>query len=79
MLVSKDHAFKDRTSVPRNGILLSMLNAIGIGDRQGWGIPTMVELLKNEGYQSLTFKENTCPDRTTLFLPISSKSKTFLK
>ncbi len=70
MLISKNQALKGGETEPRNQFVLSMLTSIGIGDRQGWGIPSMNEAMKECHYSPLSINETTCPDRTTLFLPI---------
>ncbi len=71
MLIDENRALKGGESEPRNPVIMNMLSSIGIGDRQGWGIPLMNEALKQSGFGSLSLKETTCPDRTSLFLPIS--------
>ncbi len=75
MLVDEEQALRGGRSEPRNPVILNMLSSIGVGDRQGWGIPLMNEALKENGYKQLVIKETTCPDRTSLFLPISFNGK----
>ncbi len=75
MLIDEEQALKGGQSEPRNPSILNMLSSIGIGDRQGWGISFINEALKQNKFGELSIKETTCPDRTTLFLPINFKGE----
>ena len=54
--------------------MLHFFNQIGIGEKAGSGIPTIINAFLEEEYLEPILKEETNPDRTTLILSFDKKS-----
>ncbi len=68
-------------SDPRNGILMKMFNLIDIGERAGSGIPSILYVWKQQGWDEPTLSQTFNPNRITVSLPLrkSTEKKTPIK
>ena len=77
-----DIALCGGVSDPRNGTMLKMFNLIDIGERSGSGIPNIMRVWHDEGWETPTIVESTEPDRTSLslvFIKTSDKKQAINK
>lgn len=68
----KDQMLKGGISDPRNKTLMKMFNMIGIGERAGSGVPSILQTWSTQGWNSPQVEEQYGPDRTILTLPLKS-------
>ena len=59
---------KGGISDSRNKVLMKMFNMIGIGEREGGGVPDIYSVWKNQGWIAPQVIEEYLPDRTILKL-----------
>ncbi len=57
-------------SDPRNSVLMKMFNMIDIGERAGSGIPSILYVWKQQGWNEPTITQTFNPNRITLSLPL---------
>ena len=68
MRVSLLDAFRGGISDPRNAFLFKMFSLIGIGERAGSGIPTILSAWEEQHWRNPQLSEELQPDRTVLIL-----------
>lgn len=71
--VGKSQMFKGGVSDPRNKGLIKMFNMIAIGERSGSGVPDILSIWNQQGWNNPMVEEQFNPDRTRLILPLVSK------
>ena len=77
--VELDEAKSGGMSDPRNSIMMKMFNLIDIGERAGSGIPSILFVWKQQGWNTPAVTQSFDPDRIMLSLPlINSADKTVL-
>ena len=72
MLVEPEKALEGGRSDARNKTIFRLFNAIGFGDRSGWGVSYLEEFAKTNSGTSIQIIESTDPDRTTVTVPFLS-------
>ena len=60
-------------SDPRNGILMKMFHLIDIGERAGSGIPSILYVWKQQGWDEPSLSQSFNPNRITVSLPMKKK------
>ncbi|MCM1557197.1 MAG: putative DNA binding domain-containing protein [Anaeroplasma bactoclasticum] len=73
--ISVEEAYKGGTSLPRNGNMLKCFNLLGIGERAGSEIPTIVKAFTEKNYPIPILTEEIGMDRTSLTLILKDKSR----
>ncbi|NMA04939.1 MAG: AAA family ATPase [Acholeplasmataceae bacterium] len=73
--VGIEQALKGGISDPRNLTIFHFFNQIGLGERAGSGIPTIVDSFEKAGYTKPELREEFNPDRTFLKLFLTKKIK----
>ena len=66
-------------SDPRNKGLMKMFNLIDIGERAGSGVPDILNVWEDEGYEPPEIIEEFVPDRTKLVLSFEKRKKQAIK
>ena len=66
-------------SDPRNKGLMKMFNLIDIGERAGSGVPDILNVWEDEGYEPPEIIEEFDPDRTKLVLSFEKRKKQAIK
>lgn len=57
-------------SDPRNGVMMKMFNLIDIGERAGSGIPSILHVWKQQGWNEPVITQTNDPNRIKLTLPL---------
>ena len=68
----KDQMLKGGISDPRNKALMKMFNMIGIGERAGSGVPSILQTWSTQGWNPPQVEEQYGPDRTRLTLTLTN-------
>ena len=68
----KDQMLKGGISDPRNKALMKMFNMIGIGERAGSGVPSILQTWSTQGWNPPQVEEQYGPDRTRLTLALTN-------
>lgn len=63
-------------SDPRNKALMKMFNLLKIGERAGSGVPSILDVWQQHGWQEPEFTENSNPDRFSVKLAMIQKDDT---
>lgn len=71
--VGKKQMKRGGKSDPRNKGLMKMFNLIGIGERAGSGVPELLSVWENEGWEEPLIEEENLPSRTILTLSFEKK------
>ena len=69
----KAQMLKGGISDPRNKVLMKMFNLIGIGERDGSGVPDIYSVWEQQGWKQPEVIEEYGPDRTILKLSLIKK------
>ncbi|MDO4198497.1 MAG: ATP-binding protein [Erysipelotrichaceae bacterium] len=73
--ISLKDAYKEGVSDARNKTILKMFNLIGVGERAGSGIPTIINICKKYNLPSPEYELLNSPDRVRLTLYLSSSKE----
>ncbi len=71
--VGKKQMFIGGRSDPRNKGLMKMFNLIDIGERAGSGVPNILNVWEDEGFETPEIDEEFDPDRTKVILSFEKK------
>ncbi len=71
--VGKKQMKRGGKSDPRNKGFMKMFNLIGIGERAGSGVPELLSVWENEGWEESLIEEENLPSRTILTLSFEKK------
>lgn len=63
-------------SDPRNKALMKMFNLLKIGERAGSGVPSILDVWQQHGWQEPVFAEDSDPDRFSVTLTMIQKNDT---
>lgn len=63
-------------SDPRNKALMKMFNLLKIGERAGSGVPSILDVWQQQGWQEPVFTEDSNPDRFSVTLMMIQKNDT---
>ena len=79
--VELDEARSGGMSDPRNGVMMKMFNLIDIGERAGSGIPSILYIWKQQGWNEPAVSQSFAPNRIMLSLPLikSADKKALIK
>lgn len=71
--VGKKQMKRSGKSDPRNKGFMKMFNLIGIGERARSGVPELLSVWENEGWEEPLIEEENLPSRTILTLSFEKK------
>ena len=64
---AKSGGFSD----PRNSVLMKLFNLIGVGEREGSGIPGIIYAWRQQGWSEPAIRQSCNPSRIELLLPLT--------
>ncbi len=73
--VGKKQMFIGGRSDPRNKGLMKMFNLIDIGERAGSGVPNILNVWEDEGFETPEIVEEFDPDRTKVILSFEKNKR----
>ena len=70
----KNQMIRGGISDPRNKAIMKMFNMLSIGERAGSGVPNILSVWEEKGWERPSVEEQFNPDRTILTLPLMEKT-----